>query len=82
MVNNVGYYEAGREASDRDAINEIRNAGFTGVAVEDPTAANLANLESLYLWNNSDAGWASESRGATSDIAYAVDRGMALIVFD
>ena len=82
MVNNVGYYEAGREASDRDAINEIRNAGFTGVAVEDPTAANLANLESLYLWNNSDAGWASESRSATSDIAYAVDRGMALIVFD
>jgi len=40
--------------SDRDAANEITDAGFTGVAVNDPTAANLANLESLYLWNNSN----------------------------
>lgn len=82
MVNNVGYYEAAREAKDCNAANEITDAGFTGVAVNDPTAANLANLESLYLWNNSNLAWGPESQGATSDIAYAVDRGMALIVFD
>jgi hypothetical protein len=82
MVNNVGYYDAQSEASDGNAGSEITNAGFTGVAVNDPTAANLANLESLYLWNGDNTGWSAESRGATSDIAYAVDRGMALIVFD
>lgn len=78
----VGYYSASVGGGHAAMEDEIIAAGHTPVAISDPTAANLAGIDTLYVWNASNSGWGSEIQNASGDISTAVQNGMNLVVFD
>ena len=62
-------------------INDIANAGHTSVALNNLSAAQLAGIDILYLWNDSNFGWGT-AINFQADVMNAVNNGLQVVAFD
>ena len=62
-------------------INDITAAGHTAAALNDLSAAQLAQVDILYLWNASTTSWGTTA-GFQNNVSNAVNNGRKAIAFD
>ena len=75
----VGYFSNGGIISDM--VNEIISAGHTAVQLNDLSAAQLAGIDILYLWNRDNNSWGTTS-SFRADVTNAVNNGLQVVAFD
>ena len=80
-VTSVGYYHTYQEIGVTSQADVITLAGYTPVDITTPDATELANVQVLFVENDS-GGFAGEWSTYLSDITTAVNNGMTLIVHD
>lgn len=78
----VGYYDMTFEVGLDYLIAPIVAGGGSPVLVDDPSAAQLANLNVLFVTNPSNGGFGFEYTNRLPEIAAAVQSGMILVVHD
>ena len=78
----VGYYDMFAGAGQSYQVGSIVAGGGTPVLVDDPSAAELANLNVLMVTNPDNGGFGFGYVNRLSDIAAAVQNGMVLVIHD
>ena len=75
----VGYFSNGGTISNM--VNDITRAGHTAVQLNDLSAARLAGIDILYLWNADTNFWGTAS-SYKADVTNAVNNGLQVVAFD
>jgi large repetitive protein len=78
----VGYYDMSFGIGLGYEVPPITTAGGTAIAIDDPSAAELANLNVLTVTNPDNGGYGFGYVNRLSDIAAAVQNGMVLVIHD
>ncbi len=78
----IGYYDMVLGEGNQDQVGAITADGFTAVNITEPNAAQLADIDVLYVQNPLNAGYGGEYLSHLSEIAAAVAGGMTLIIHD
>jgi hypothetical protein len=76
----VGYYDMSAARGLSYAVPPIQAAGGTPVLIDDPSVAELANLDVLFVFNTSSFSYGSGYLSRLADIAAAVRNGMVLVI--
>ena len=77
----VGYFSNGGTISDM--VNDITRAGHTAVQLNDLSAARLAGIDILYLWNADTITHIWGAAGAyQADVTNALNNGLQVVAFD
>ena len=78
----VGYYDMFAGAGQSYQVTPIVAGGGTAINIDDPSAAELANLNVLWVNNPDNFGFGFEYMFRLSEIAAAVQNGMILVIHD
>ena len=78
----VGYYDMSLGQGGSYQVNELTGNGHTAVNITVPNAAQLANIDTLYVTNPSNTNFGTEFLANQTAIANAVSGGMNLVIFD
>jgi hypothetical protein len=78
----VGYYDMAAFRGQDYEVPPIQAAGGTAVLVDDPSSAELANLNALFVLNADNFGYSPGYTSRLADIAAAVRSGMVLVIHD
>lgn len=78
----VGYYDMSLGQGGAYQVNELTGNGHTAVNITVPNAAQLANIDTLYVTNPSNTSFGAEYLANQTAIANAVSGGMNLVIFD
>jgi hypothetical protein len=78
----VGFYDMSLGSGQSYEVPPIATAGGTAIAIDEPSAAELANLDVLMVTNPANSGYGSGYVNRLSDIAAAVQGGMVLVIHD
>lgn len=79
---NVGYYDTGQQQGRSEQVPPIVTAGGNPIQVLAPNAAELANLDVLFVQNPSNSGIGPEWLASFPDVAAWVAAGGVLIFHD
>lgn len=78
----VGFYDMFVGTGQSYQIPPIITAGGTAIAIDDPRATELANLNVLWVHNPDNFGFGAEYVSRLADIDTAVQNGMILVIHD
>lgn len=78
----VGYYDMDLGEGNSNQLAPINAAGLEGVNLTDLTAADLSNIDVLFVQNPDNVAYGAEYVSRLADIQAAVDAGMVLIMHD
>jgi hypothetical protein len=78
----VGFYDLFFGSGQAYQVPPILAAGGTAIAVDDPSAAELANLNVLWAHNPDNGLYGGEYLSRLADIDAAVQNGMVLVLHD
>ena len=78
----VGYYDMSLGRGQNYEVPPIAAAGGAAIAIDDPSAVELANLDVLTVTNPGNAGYGSGYVNRLSEITAAVQNGMILVIHD
>lgn len=78
----VGYYDMPAFRGQDYEVPPIQAAGGTAVLVDDPSSAELANLDALFVLNSSNFDYSLGYTSRLADITAAVQSGMVLVIHD
>jgi len=79
---NVGYYDIAAGAGIPQQVPPIVAAGFTPVPLSDVAAADLVDLQILFVHNPNAMGYSAAYLAAVPEIRAAVEAGLVLVVHD
>lgn len=78
----VGYYDMNSASGNFNQLAPIRAAGLPGVGLGDLSAADLKDVDVLFVQNPSNSGYGAEYLSRLADIETAVKDGMVLVIHD
>ncbi|WP_022704837.1 Hint domain-containing protein [Pseudorhodobacter ferrugineus] len=79
---NIGYYSMDSGQGMAGMRDDIIAAGHNPIEIFDPSSAQLAGIDALYVWNGDNSGFNAEFLGRMPDITAAVNNGMNMVIFD
>ncbi|WP_368184382.1 hypothetical protein [Aestuariibius sp. HNIBRBA575] len=78
----IGYYSMDASQGEAFQIDEIMDNGHTAQSVTSLTAAELSQIDILYVVNSNNGSFGSEYLTNLANIQAAVNAGMSLVIFD
>lgn len=78
----IGYYSMMEGYGVSGMADDIIAAGHTPVAMDTLSAAELSQVDALYVWNGSNQGYSAEFLNAMPQISAGVANGMNMVVYD
>lgn len=78
----IGYYSMMEGFGVSGMADDIIAAGHTPVALDTLSAAELSQIDALYVWNGSNDGYSAEFLNAMPQISAAISNGMNMVFYD